>query len=136
MTKTSAQLDAEIAEALGKDRSTHPTVVEYAVQYLFKNMGPKKAAENTAKKLSGGPNMFLNVHPPDVVKIDVHQLEEAVWGQIVDRTIKGLGSFKPDKAHYALDGNLQHFHQRPSQRAELKRRVIARLGHDPFEGLE
>lgn len=134
--KTPAQLDAEIAEALGKDRSTHPTVVEYAVQYLFKNMGPKKAAENTAKKLSGSPNMFLAVHPPDVVKIDARQLEDAVWGRLVDNVLKNVAAFKPDKAHWALDSTIQHFHQRPSQRAELKRRVIERLGRDPFEGLE
>lgn len=136
MTKTPAQLDAEIAEALGKDRSTHPTVVEYAVQNLFKNKSPKAAAAATAKKLSGGPNMFLDVHAPDVVKIDVSQLESAVWERMVDYTLKGVASFKADKAHWALDGALQHFHQRPNLRAELKRRVIERLGRDPFEGLE
>jgi hypothetical protein len=134
--KTPAQLDAEIAEALGKDRSTHSTVVEYAVQNLFKRQSPKKAAENTAKSLSGSPNMFLGVHPPNVVKIDAPQLEDAVWGRLVDNVLKGIASFKPDKAHWALDSTLSHFHQRPSQRAELKRRVIERLGRDPFEGLE
>lgn len=136
MTKSPAQLDREIAEALGKDRSTHSTVVEYAVQDLFKGKAPKKAAEITAKKLSGGPNMFLGVHPPDVVKIDARQLEDAVWGRIVDFTLKGVASFKADKAHWALDSSIQHFRQRPTLRAELKRRVIARLGLDPFEGLE
>jgi hypothetical protein len=136
MTKTPAQLDAEIAEALGKDRSTDGTVVEYAVQNLFKRQSPKKAAENTAKALSGQPNMFLGVHPPDVVKIDPRQLEGAVWERMVDSTLKAIASFKADKAHWALDSTLQYFHQRPSQRAELKRRVIERLGRDPFEGLE
>lgn len=136
MTKTPAQLDAEIAEALGKDRSTHPNVIEYAVQYLFKNKTPKAAAATTAKKLSGGPNMFLDVHPPDIVKINVPQLEDAVWDRIVDFAIKGVARIKVDKAHYALDGAIQHFRQKPTLRAELKRRVIARLGRDPFEGLE
>ena len=136
MTKTPAQLDAEISEVLGQDRSTHPTVVEYAVQELFKGKSPRKAAEVTAKKLSGAPNMFLGVHPPDVVKIDSRALEEATWNRIVDVAIKGVASFKPDKAHWALDGAISHFHQRPTQRAELKRRVIDRLGRDPFEGLE
>lgn len=134
--KSPAQLDAEIAEALGKDRSTNDTVVEYAVQNLFKRQSPKKAAENTAKKLSGSPNMLLGVHPPDVVKIDPRRLEDAVWDRMVDFTLSGIASFKPDKAHWALDSTLQHFHQRPSQRAQLKKRVIARLGRDPFEGLE
>lgn len=136
MTKSPAQLDAEIAEALGKDRSTYSTVVEYAVQYLFKNKTPKAAATATAKKLSGGSNMLLGVHPPDVVKIDARKLEEAVWDRIVDFALKGVASFKPDKAHWALDGAVQHFRQKPARRPELKRRVIARLGRDPFEGLE
>ncbi len=134
--KSPAQLDAEIAEALGQDRSTHPNAVEYAVQDLFKGKTPKKAAERTAKKLSGQPNMFLGVHPPNVVKIDARQLEDAVWDRIVDFTLKGVTRFKPDKAHYALDGAIQHFRQLPGLRAELKRRVITRLGRDPFEGLE
>jgi hypothetical protein len=137
VTKTPAQLDAEIAEALSQqDRSTHSNVVEYAVQYLFKNKTPKAAAAATAKKLSGGSNMFLGVHPPDVVTIDAGQLEEALWDRIVDFAIKGIARIKADKAHYALDGALQHFHQKPTLRPELKRRVIAKLGRDPFEGLE
>ncbi len=136
MTKTPAQLDAEIAEALGKDQSTHGTVIEYAVQELFKRKTPKKAAEITAAKLSGAPNMFLGVHPPDVVKIDAKKLEEALWDRLVDAVLKGVASFKADKAHWALDATLTQFHQRPTLRAELKRRVIERLGRDPFEGLE
>jgi hypothetical protein len=136
MTKTPTQLDAEIAEALGKDRSTHANVIEYAVQDLFKGKSIKKAAENTAKKLSGGPNMFLGVHPPDVVKIDPTQLEEALWGRLVDDVIKSLAIFRPDKAHWTLDSVIQKFKQRPTVRKELKRRVIERLGRDPFEGLE
>jgi hypothetical protein len=136
MTKTTAQLDAEIAEALGEDQSTHGTVVDYAVQNLFKHMAPKRAAEATAKKLSGAPNMFLGVHPPAVVKIDAVQLENALWDRLVDSVIKAIAVFKPDKAHWTLDSVIQKFKQRPTLRAELKRRVIARLGRDPFEGLE
>ena len=136
MTKSPAQLDAEIAEALGKDRSTHSTVVEYAVQHLFKGKTPKAAAAATAKKLSGGSNMLLGVHPPDVVKIDPRQLEDALWDRIIGIVLKGISSFKPDKAHWALDSAINHFRQKPAQRPELKRRVIARLGRDPFEGLE
>lgn len=135
-TKSPAQLDAEIAEALGKDQSTNGTVIEYAVQELFKRKSLKKAAELTAKKLSGAPNMFLGVHPPNVVKIDVKRLEEALWDRLVDGVLKGVAAFKADKAHWALDATLTQFHQRPTLRAELKRRVIERLGRDPFEGLE
>ena len=136
MTKTPAQLDAEIAEALGKDQSTHGTVIDYAVQELFKGKSIKKAAEITTKKLAGAPNMFLGVHPPDVVKIDPAQLEEALWARLVDDVIKSIAIFKPDKAHWTLDSVIQKFKQRPSMRKELKRRVIERLGRDPFEGLE
>lgn len=136
MTKTPAQLDAEIADALGKDRSTHSNVVEYAVQYLFKGKTPKTAAAATAKKLSGGSNMFLDVHPPDIVKIDARQLEDALWDRMVDFAIKAVARIKPDKAHFALGGTIQHFRQKPALGAELKRRVIAKIGRDPFEGLE
>jgi hypothetical protein len=47
VTTPPSQLEREIAEVLDTDRSTHGTVVEYAVQNLFKRQGPKKAAENT-----------------------------------------------------------------------------------------
>lgn len=115
------------------DRSTHPTVVEYAVQNLFKGQSPKKAAENTAKKLSGHENMFLG---SGITTIDPRTLEDALWDRLVDFTLKGIASFKADKAHWALDSCLTHFHQKPSQRTQLKIRVIAKLGRDPFAGLE
>jgi hypothetical protein len=136
MTKQS-QIAREVTEIInGIDRSQNVTVVEYAVQNLFKHQSPKKAAENTAKRLGGSPNMLLGVHPPSVVYIDQEQLEEALWDRLVDTVIKGIPKFKPDKANWSLNGTLLHFHQRPALRAELKRRVIARLGGDPFEGLE
>lgn len=136
MTTPPSQLDREIAEVLNTDRSTHSTVVEYAVQNLFKRQGPKKAAENTVKSLAGSPNMMLGVYSPDVVKIDQARLEEELWERLVDNAIKGMARLKPDKLHFAIDGTVLHFHQGPTTRKELKRRVIARLGRDPFEGLE
>src|SRR4029077_9868884 len=98
MTKSTKQIQREIDEVInGVDRSKNTTVVEYAVQNLFKRQTPKKASENTAQSFSGSPNMFLGVHPPNVVKIDPAQLEEAVWDRLVDNVIKGIASFKPDK---------------------------------------
>ena len=135
MTKSPHQLDAEIAEALarpagtGTDRSTHPNVVEYAVQSLFKGKSPKSAAQHTAKKHSGSENFFFG---PGVTTIDATLLEDAVWERLVDFAIKGVKSFKAGKEHYALDGTLQHFKQKPALRTQLKQRVIQRLGHDPF----
>lgn len=136
MTK-STQIAREVAEIInGVDRSKNVTVIEYAVQNLFKRQSPKKAAENTAQRLSGSSNMLLGVNPPSVVSIDPEQLEEALWDRLVDTVLNGIPRYKPDKAHFVLDGTLLHFHQRPTLRKELKRRVIARLGSDPFEGLE
>lgn len=137
MTKSRKQLLGEISQVLnGVDCSSNSTVVEYAVQNLFKRQSPRKASENTAKSLSGSPNLFLGVHPPHVVQIDPAKLEEAIWGRLVDSVIQGIESFRVEKAHYALDATLNHFEQRPTLRKELKRRVIERLGRDPFAGLE
>ena len=107
------------------------------MQNLFKRQGPRKAAENTAKSLAGHPNMMLGVYgPPNVVAIDPAQLEEAVWERLVDLTLKSMAHYQTDKAHWALDSTVQRFNQGAGTRKELKKRVIARLGRDPFEGLE
>lgn len=73
--KSRSEIKREIAEFVnGVDCSRHSTVVEYAVQSLFKRQSPRKAAESTAERLSGSPNMFMGVHPPNVVRIDPAQL--------------------------------------------------------------
>lgn len=134
MAKSKAQLDREISAVVdGTDRSANSTIVEYAVQNLFKGQSPAKAAKTTAKKHSGSENMFFGA---GVTLIDPAKLEDALWDRLVDFNLKGLASFKADKAHWTLDSTLQHFRQAASQRPELKQRVIARLGRNPFEGLE
>lgn len=118
----------------GTDRSDHPNVVEYAVQYLFKGKSIKIAAKLTADKLSGFSNMFFG---PGITLIDPKKLEDAVWGRLVDKVVKGVkaGTFREGMEHYALDGTLQQFGQKgPVARKELKKRVIKEMGRDPFPG--
>ena len=112
------------------DRSTHPTVVEYAVQTMIKRgAGPAAAAKDTVKKLSGYENLFLG---PGVSIIEPLPLESALWDRLVDFTINGIQKIKPGFEHYALDGTVSHFRQRPSVRPKLKEAVIDKLGTNPF----
>lgn len=111
------------------DRSTHPTVVEYGVHEMMKRKSPKAAAAITAKKLAGYENIFIG---SGIVEIDAAALEMALWDRMVDFTISSMAKILPGKEHYALDGTVMHFGQKSSVRAELKRRVIAKLPCDPF----
>jgi hypothetical protein len=111
------------------DRSVNPTVVEYAVQDLFKGKSPAAAAKATAKKLSGTDNFFIG---PGVSTIDPKGLEAALWQRLAEFAAKGATSFKAGKEHWALGGTITHFHQKSTIRAPLKAAVIALLGRDPF----
>ena len=115
----------------GHDRSDSPTVVEYAVQDLFKGRTPKAAANATAKKLSGHENFFLG---PGVTVIDPKKLEAALWDRMAEYASKSAVKFKPEKNHYALGGTLSFYKQpvKPEVRSRLKQLVIEKLGHDPF----
>ena len=114
----------------GTDRSATPNVVEYAVQSMFKGQTIAKAAKSTAKKLSGFENMFLG---PGVTIVTPRLLEEALWERLVDQVIAGIPRIKAGKEHYALGGVITQFSQPASIRAELKRRVVQKLGYDPFQ---
>ena len=114
---------------IGIDRSTNATVIEYAVQDLMKGMSPAAAAKHTTKKLGGTDNFFLG---PGVSVIDVKTLEAALWDRLTEFAAKRVTSFKEGKEHYALDGTIQHFHQKPTIRARLKTSVIMKLGRNPF----
>lgn len=120
---------AVLSSTQTEDRSTHPTVIEYAVQTLFKGKSPEVAAKDTAKKLSGSENMFFG---PGVSLIDPKKLAEALWGRLVSFTIQGMKKIKPGMEHFALDGTVQHFRQAPRIRTELKNRVTKALGGEPF----
>ena len=112
------------------DRSTNPNVVEYAIQTMIKRgKNPNAAAKDTVKKHNGTENVFFG---PGITSIDTATLENALWNRLVDFTIIGMGRIKEGKEHFALDGTLQHFNQNRSIRAELKSRVIEKLGRDPF----
>jgi len=122
--------------AEGTDRSVNPTVVEYAVQYLFKGKSPAVAAKATVKKLSGHENFFVG---PGVSTIDPKALEAALWDRMAEFSAKGASKYATGKEHYALGGTLQYFKQTPfgvpsksAVRAKLKALVIEKLGRDPF----
>lgn len=119
-------MSAEVEET---DRSTSPTVVEYAVQSMFKGQSLQQAAKTTAKKLSGGTNMFLG---PGVTLINPKSLEEALWTRLVTLAVTAIPKFKAGKEHYAIDGILSQFNQKPKLRAEFKKRIVAAIGRDPF----
>lgn len=120
------------------DRSTNPNVVEYARRTLTsgkrKRMSPKLAAEDTAKKFSGFENMFFG---PGITLIDAKVLEDALWDQMVDKTIAIARDQK--EPQYAAMSTLQgmglmdaSFKVDPKLESELKKRTIAKLGTDPF----
>jgi hypothetical protein len=120
----------------GEDRSTNPTVVEYAAIEMRKGKSPLAAANRTAKKLSGGENMFLG---PGVTVIDPKKLEGALWDRMAEDAAKGLVHFREGKEHYVLGGTLQFYKQapfggasKPAARSKLKALVIEKLGRDPF----
>jgi hypothetical protein len=115
-----------------QDDSENQTVVEYAAQEMFKGKSPAIAAKITAEKLSGHENMF--VRPGSPVAIDARRLEDALWSRLADFTIDAMGKLRVGKEHYALDGTAQHFRQRGKGfRAELKKRVIQKMGANPFQ---
>ena len=121
--------EGKAAPIAGTDRSDHPNVVEYAVRSMFKGQTIVRAAKSTAKKLSGSENMFFG---SGVTVITPKRLEEALWSRLVGAVTAFLPKIKPGMEHFALDGVLQQFNQPATMRVELKRRVVAELGNDPF----
>lgn len=105
------------------DRSRHSTVVEYAVQEMFKKKSYKTAAKNTAAKLSGHANLFLGVHPPNVVHIDVATLEDALLDRMAISAKESSSRMKPGMEDIAVLGTLDHFRQPEKLRPELERRM-------------
>jgi hypothetical protein len=73
--------------------------------------------------------MFLG---PGVTIIDAKKLEDALWDHLVSIVVKNIARIKVEFNHFALDGAIQHFNQKPKIRPELKKRVIERLGENPF----
>jgi hypothetical protein len=43
-----------------------------------------------------------------------------------------MASIRPGREHYALDGTLLQFSQKPTLRKELKARVLEKLRSNPF----
>lgn len=112
------------------DYSRDGTVVEYAVQSMMKGRSLTSAARSTAKKFNGTQNLFIG--SMDDISIDGAELEDALWGRLVDFATAAVPKLRAGKEHFALLGTLQHFNQQPKLRAELKKRIIAAVGGDPF----
>jgi len=121
--------DRRTAADEGTDRSTNPTVVEYAAQTMMKGKSPAAAAKDTAKKFDGFENMFFG---PGIARVDAKVLEEALWERLVDFVIKNMAKMKEGMGHFALDGTMDHFKQKPPVRREVKKRITAKLGGNPF----
>jgi len=101
------------------DHSTNETVVEYAVQLLFKRAGVEKAAKTTAEKLSGGTNLFIGGgHEP--VNIDPKKLEAAIWDRLVKFTLKSMERVKPGKEDFAFLGTVDNFKLGKKDQKSLK----------------
>lgn len=113
--------------------SRHPTVVQYAVHELFKRKSPKTAAENTARKLNGGTNMFIDVSSD--TDIDPKELEEALWINMAEYAAQGR--CKPGEERGCAQGALMHFGQwqwgKPPK-TKMEDKIIlymSRLQHTP-----
>ena len=111
--------------------SLHENLVEYAVRTMMKGNSPATAAKKTAAHFNGTTNMFLG---PDVVDVDPAELEDALWGRMADFAIAAVAKIKPGKEHYALGGTINHYGQArfKKTRAELKERILEKLGYDLF----
>jgi len=87
--------------------SLNQTVVQYAVQQMFKGKSPAIAARNTAQRLNGGTNMFIDsAHEVD---IDPVELEEALWENMADYATKS--PIKPGDERNVARGTLMYFNQ-------------------------
>lgn len=103
------------------DKSEHPTVIEYAVQEMFKKKSPRAAARATAKKLAGSENLFLG---GGVVEIDATRLEQALWQRLADHTLQMRQHYREGiPLLYIAEGTAQHFKQKPGIAAEIVRRI-------------
>lgn len=112
-----------------EDRSTHETVVEYAVREMMKRKAPRRAAEITAQKLSGSHNRFLG---PVIPLIDPKKLEVALWDRLVEVVLENIRRFKPGAEEMALGAAIDHFRQGKAVEKKVRGLVIKRLGRDPF----
>lgn len=103
----------------GTDHSEHPTVVEYAVRFLFKKKSPAVAAKMTAQRLGGAPNTFIGggITP---VQIDPKKLENAIYERMVKRALE------LDDVEKGIRATLFQFSQSGKRvEKELTRRVMA-----------
>lgn len=87
--------------------SLNQTVVQYAVQEMFKGKSPAVAARNTAQRLNGGTNMFID--SAHEVGIDPTELEDALWKNMADYAT--AYPIKPGDERNVARGTLMYFKQ-------------------------
>lgn len=114
--------------AEGPDHSAHPTVVEYAVQSIFKGKSPTAAARHTASRLAGGTNLFIG-GGHEKVSIDPKKLEAAIWDRVVEHAVASAKRVKPGMEHMGVGGSADHFRLGKADQAKLKSAVETKLGH-------
>lgn len=113
------------------DQSENDTVVEYAMREVAKNKSPKAAASYTAKKLSGGSNMFIG---PGITHIDPVILERAIWRRMAQMA-KGWMVKRGLTADSAASAALQYYYGLKDVEGIEKKylkpllQAIAHLGH-------
>jgi len=117
----------ELADRVASpDHSTNPTVVEYAVRFLFKRKSVRVAARATAAKLSGQQNYFIG--DGAAVQIDPKKLEGALWGRLVDRALENIRKFKAGKEAFAVGAVVNHFNLGKRDSSTLEKLVVKELG--------
>lgn len=104
-------VENNMVSSKGADRSTSETVVQYAVRELFKGKSPAVAAKTTAKKLSGGTNMFLG---PGITLIDPVKLEEALWKHMLKYALDGTKHYTPGMEQHSMGGTAEYFNLKKS----------------------
>ena len=107
-----------LVEAIEKDHSHNDTVVEYAVRYLFKGKSVARAAQETARKLSGSTNLFIGGGVEEVV-IDPSRLEDAIWARLVEQARKNLARVRPGAEDFAIGGVVDYFRLGKADEAKL-----------------
>lgn len=118
------------------DKTTHPSVVEYAMISVLKGKSPAAAAKQAVTKLAGRTNLFLG---PGRVAIDADRLEEQLYKRMADSVVASIKQHppRPDR-DVSILGHIGRFFPRPGsaipQRAyaQIHQHIVEQLGRDPF----
>ena len=119
------KLNPKVPDDLVLCHSTHPTVIEYAVQFLYKRKSPKVAARLTAERLNGAPNLFIDAVNPLVVDPDL--LEAEIWKAMAKRALENVARFRPGATDIAIGCVVDAYHLGKRDTAKLTKIVQGHL---------